>query len=67
MARLKTEEREMAYRIYITDSFYLDGQGKMWTARFEDILNGTVKPVEEVNGDEIAEDVIRKAGLICKE
>jgi hypothetical protein len=57
----------MAYRIYLTDSFYLQGQNKIWTARFEDILNGNVKVPEEMDGDAIAESVISGAGLVSKE
>lgn len=67
MARLETEEREMAYRFYITDAMYLSGHNQTWSVRFSDILDGKVKAPEDVDGDEIAREVIANAGLICKE
>lgn len=63
MARLEQDEREMAYRIYLTDALYLDGMGKRPNKRFMEILN----PEPEIDGDEVAEAVIRNAGLKCKE
>ena len=66
-ARLATESREDAYRFYISDALYFNGQNKCWTVRFADLLNGTWKPPEPVDGDKLAEEVIRKAGLTMVE
>lgn len=67
MARQETDEREMAYRFYITDGFYAEGNNKRMSHRFYDLIMGNVKFDEDVDGDAIAEEVIRNAGLIYKE
>lgn len=67
MARFDTERREDTYRFYLTDCFYLSGQNKHFTVRYEDLIKGRWKPPQDVDGDEIAADVIAKAGLVVKE
>ena len=58
----------MAYRIYIADCLRIVsentakmGGGSYITARFSDIINP--KPVDNRNGEEIAADIIKRAGI----
>lgn len=55
----------MAYKIYISDTLYHQAQNQRLTVRFIDILDQ--KPIDNRSGDEIALDVIQKAGLRFKE
>lgn len=61
MARFKEYQRELAYRVYISDSLFYYGQQKQLTKRWSDIAYP--KPVDKRSGDEIALEVIKKAGL----
>lgn len=61
VARFQTEQRETAYRIYVTDMLYLHGQNKTSSVRFEEIIKR--KDADNRTGDEIADDVINRAGL----
>lgn len=54
----------MAYRIYVTDSLFYQGQNQRLTSRYLDLLN---RKVDNRTGDEIARDVIVGAGLRFKE
>lgn len=58
VARLEQEYRDLAYRIYVTDS--LRGITGMDT-RFSDLIFGNKE--EEKSGDEIAAEVIASLGL----
>ena len=58
VARLEQEYRDLAYRIYVTDS--LRGITGM-DARFSDLIFGNKE--EEKSGDEIAAEVIASLGL----
>lgn len=60
-ARLEQEQREMAYRLYVTDSLQNIPQQKFMTKRFADVIIN--KPEDTRTGDEIAAEVIAKAGL----
>ena len=51
----------MAYRFYVTDSLQYIPQQRYTTKRFYDIIYA--KPEDTRTGDEIAVDVIKKAGL----
>ena len=58
----------MAYRIYIADCLRIlsentakVGGGSYITAKFSDIINP--KPVEKRTGEEIAADIINRAGI----
>lgn len=61
ISRYKAYQKEMAYRIYITDSLFYLGQMKSLNVRYYDLVNP--RPKETRTGDEIALDVIEKAGL----
>lgn len=70
IARLSQKERDMAYRIYLTDCLRFIGQstaesaktaggeGKYITARFADFLHP--KSEETRTGEEIIADILRK-------
>ena len=62
-ARLETEQRETAYRNYISTSLQLIPQNKYLTHTFDEILHPEKIKVDNRTGDEIAEDVIAQAGL----
>lgn len=58
---MEQERRELAYRIYVTDSLQNIPQNKFFTNRFADNI---IKKKEDTrSGDEIAADVIAQAGL----
>ena len=61
-ARLDEYLRDKTYRIYITRSLQLIPQSKYITANYTDLI----EPKEEDTrtGDEIALDIINRAGLI---
>ena len=68
MARFNQHQRDLAYRIYVTDCLRMVtentakmSQGAYTSARFYDIINP--KPVEKRTGEEIAADIIKLAGL----
>ena len=68
MARYQSQQRDLAYRIYVTDCLRIIsentakfGGGSYITAKFVDIINP--KPVEKRTGEEIAADIIKRAGI----
>ena len=68
IARYQSQQRDLAYRIYISDCLRIIsentakmGCGSYITAKFADIINP--KPVDNRTGEEIAADIIKKAGL----
>lgn len=64
IARLDEENREMAYRIYVTDSLRYIPQNKYTTVGFYDMLYP--KPVDNRSAEEIADDIAAKAGLVLR-
>lgn len=61
LARFKKESIDKAYRIFVTDALDYIPQNKYHTTRFADIVY--FKNEDTRTGDEIALDVIKKAGL----
>ena len=68
MARFNQHQRDLAYRIYVSDCLRIIsentakiGGGSYITAKFEDIINP--KPVDNRTGEEIAADIIKLAGI----
>jgi len=61
LARLEDEQRATIYRLYIANSLYYAPQNKIVAKTLQDIWY----PVEEDTrtGDDIAMDIIQKAGL----
>ena len=69
VARYKTYQREVAYRIYVTDCLRMMtentarfAKGNYITKRYADFLKNPVR--NNRTGEEIAADVIKKAGLV---
>ena len=60
-ARIDEHNREEAYRIYVTRSLQLSPQGKYINVSLDSLLSP--KKIDTRSGDEIATDVIKKAGL----
>ena len=67
-ARFNQHQRDLAYRIYVTDCLRMAtentakmSQGAYTAARFYDIINP--KPVDNRRGNEIAADIIKRAGI----
>ena len=63
-SRFKYEQRELAYKIYLTDTLFYQVQNQRLTTRYIDMLN---KKVDNRTGDEIVIEVMNKAGLRFKE
>ena len=68
MARYQSQQRYLAYRIYVTDCLRIisentakTGNRSYITAKFADIINP--KPVDKRTGEEIAADIIKQAGI----
>ena len=60
-ARLEQANRDEAYRFYVTRSLQLVPQNKYISTSFDELLKP--KKVDNRTGDEIAADIIRRAGL----
>ena len=67
-ARFNQHQRDLAYRIYVTDCLRMEtentakmSQGSYTTVRFYDFINP--KPVDNRSGNEIAADIIKRAGI----
>ena len=68
MARYQSQQRDLAYRIYVTDCLRMVAkntsimsQGTYMESRFYDTINP--KPVDNRTGEEIAADIIKQAGI----
>lgn len=61
MARYSEKQREIAYRIYLTDSLYYMGQQKYISIRYVDMVHAERQP--DVDGDAIVESILGRAGL----
>lgn len=64
-ARIKTDKRETAYKVYMSDSIYQYAHGKMLQDRYEDIIKRKPQPVK--TAQEIVDETLLKAGLKLKE
>ena len=68
MARYQSQQRDLAYRIYVCDCLRIIsentakmGGGSYITAKLSDIINP--KPADNRTGEEIAADIIKRAGI----
>lgn len=68
MARYQSQQRDLAYRIYVADCLRIIsentakmGGGSYITAKLTDIINPN--PVDNRTGEEIAADIIKRAGI----
>ena len=60
IARAKQQQKDEAYRIYVTDSMFYQSDNKRLNTRYYDLIN---KKVETRSANEIISDVLNKAGL----
>ena len=67
-ARFNQHQRDLAYRIYVSECLRMisenaaSGGGSSYMAvKFEDVVNP--KPVDDRTGEEIAADIIKRAGI----
>lgn len=72
-SRLKEKQREIAYRIYVTDALKIlttntarMAGGSELTVRYHDAVMNAEHP-DDRSGDEVALDVILRAGLRLKQ
>lgn len=68
IARYQSQQRDLAYRIYVSDCLRIisentakTGGGSYITATLSDIINP--EPVDKRTGEEIAADIIKRAGI----
>ena len=68
MARYQSQQRDLAYRIYVSDCLRIISEnaakmcgGSYITNKLADIINP--KPVDNRTGEEIAADIIKRAGI----
>lgn len=66
IARYKDYQSTMAYRIYVCDGLYAQGQDQMLTTTFTEYLQRLKQPVNNKTGDEVAAEVISKCDLKVK-
>lgn len=66
MARYEEHIKTITYRYYMSQSIKLLGEGKTLQASYIDIVSGKWQAQEEKSGDEIAAEVITKAGLVIE-
>lgn len=64
------QQRDLAYRFYVTDALWMlcsntaaQSGGRYLEARFCDVVTGQIGKADTRSGEEIALDVIRRAGL----
>ena len=68
IARYQSQQRDLAYRIYVSECLRMisenaaSGGGRSYmVVKFEDVINP--KQVENRTGEEIAADIIKRAGI----
>ena len=61
MARIEEDQRETTYRLYIANSLYYAPQNKMMAKTLQDIWYPVAEDTR--TGDDIAMEIIQKAGL----
>lgn len=64
-ARIEQENREEAYRIYVTKSLQLAPQHQCLRLSYLDFLKP--QKIDKRTGDEIAADIMKRAGLSFEE
>ena len=72
MSKVGQQAKDTAYRVYVTDCLKLIAEntanisrGQYMKARYYDIIHPA--KVDTRTGDEIVEDIIKRAGLVVKE
>ena len=62
-ARIEQEQRDLMYRIYVTDALQAMPQDRYLVQRYADFAVEKNVQEDTRTGDEIAEEIIKKAGL----
>ena len=65
MSKLKENDLDMAYSVYVTDSLFLQGKGMRYNKRWIDIVHPRPETDTQEEADDIVKDIIERAGLIC--
>ena len=65
LARLKTEHRDDAYRFYISDALWCGQNNARMNERYMKLI-GKRDDEPQKSGEEIAAEVIKRAGLAVK-
>ena len=72
MSKVNQQAKDTAYRVYVTDCMKLISEntanishGQYMKARYYDIIRPAKADIR--TGDEIVEDIIKRAGLVVKE
>lgn len=66
IARYVEYQREMAYRIFVTDALYEDAEHMRIIPQERYVEKIQPHKIEKRSGEEIAQEVIAKAGLVVK-
>lgn len=61
-ARYESEMQTFMYRVYVSDALYWQGQNKTLSKRWVELIEK--KPVDTRTPEEIAADIIARAGLV---
>ena len=71
MSKVKQQAKDTAYRVYVTDCLKMISEntanisrGQYMKLRYYDIIHPA--KVDTRTGDEIVEDIIKRAGLVVK-
>lgn len=57
--KLRQYQKEFAYRVFVTESLRLQGEGKYLIVKYAELF----EEKKEIDGNKIALDVIKNAGL----
>ena len=66
MARLEQDFIDMSYRTYVTKSLQIIPEHKQLTISYNDMIDLEKRSVTVEDANEVAQDVIRRAGLTIK-
>ena len=62
LARLETEHRDDAYRFYISDALWCEQNNARMNERYAKLI-GALEEKPQKSGEEVAAEVIERAGL----
>ena len=64
-AQLETQDREFAYRIYVTDALFCISSQQVMTKRYIDVMMPDRNKIsDDRSGDEIAQDTLNKLATL---
>lgn len=65
-SRYTEYQRDQTYRIYLTDELYMRSRNMTHVKKYSELISPEQQPIDERSGDEIAADIIARAGLVVK-